>query len=290
MSFKGGICRGSWLVPSLQSRMEDSALISSSDLKHIAEVYCTAGDFPLVGVHTNFAVSGDLHTLACCHFILAFPWKAMGIFPLQKISKKTHQHIFGEILHAPASKWKPRIPSETLSVQLRCCFVLKGWLGVAGGISSLSSLTSTHVILMKYFGGNLAFAFQICFVAPVGGLKLPSQQLSEYQVTQHALMPCHISVFAHSLNSPKHCVPIFFFLQSSRVSEVERIFFSSTFSQIHSESHATQISCLFTTPSTDLMIHPLWYKCLGGHLHHDKICTTTMTVLLHSCLTEYIVP
>lgn len=73
MSFKGGICCRSWLVPSLQSRMEDSALISSSDLKHIAEVYCTAGDFPLVGVHTNFAVSGDLHTLACCHFILAFP-------------------------------------------------------------------------------------------------------------------------------------------------------------------------------------------------------------------------
>lgn len=238
MSFKGGICCRSWLVPSLQSRMEDSALISSSDLKHIAEVYCTAGDFPLVGVHTNFAVSGDLHTLACCHFILAFPWKAMGIFPLQKISKKTHQHIFGEILHAPASKWKPRIPSETLSVQLRCCFVLKGWLGVAGGISSLSSLTSTHVILMKYFGGNLAFAFQICFVAPVGGLKLPSQQLSEYQVTQHALMPCHISVFAHSLNSPKHCVPIFFFftkLQSqwSR----EDIFF------LHFLTNSLRISC-----------------------------------------------
>lgn len=77
------------------------------------------------------------------------------------------------------------------------------------GISSLSSLTYMHVILMKYFGGNLAFTFQICFVAPVGGLKLPSQQLPEYHVTQHALMLCHISVFAHSMNSPKHCVGFF---------------------------------------------------------------------------------
>ena len=78
------------------------------------------------------------------------------------------------------------------------------------GISSLSSLTYMHVILMKYFGGNLAFTLQICFVAPVGGLKLPSQQLPEYHVTQHALMPCHISVFAHSTNSPKHCVGFFY--------------------------------------------------------------------------------
>ncbi|EOB01582.1 hypothetical protein Anapl_10438 [Anas platyrhynchos] len=61
--------------------------------------------------------------------------------------------------------------------------VAEGWLGVAVGISGLSSLTSMHVILVKYFGGNLAFTFQICFIAPVGGSKLPSQQLSEYHTT-----------------------------------------------------------------------------------------------------------
>jgi len=76
---------------------------------------------------------------------------------------------------------------------------------------------------MKYFGGNLAFTFQICFVAPVGGLKMPSQQLPEYHVTQCALMPCHISVFAHSTNSPKHCG--FFFSEGPELAKERRSFF-----------------------------------------------------------------
>ena len=89
--FKGGIGYGSSLVPNLQSRMEeDSALFSSPDLKHVAEVSCTGRDFPLVGVHTNLAVSGYLHMLVCSHFILAFHRKAMGIFPSQQISKNIH--------------------------------------------------------------------------------------------------------------------------------------------------------------------------------------------------------
>lgn len=168
-----------------------------------------------------------------------FLWKTMYILPLQQISKKIlQQNIDREILHTSVRKLKPRIPSEHPFVQLCCCFVLQGWFRVAVGISSLSSLTYMHVILMKYFGGNLAFTFQICFVAPVGGLKLPSQQLPEYHVTQHALMPCHISVFAHSMNSPKHCVS---FLQRSRVSEIERIFFPSL-SHSPPSSHAFPLS------------------------------------------------
>lgn len=163
----------------------------------------------------------------CWYTVISYLYSSekLCIFPLQQISKKIcQQNIDREILHTSVRKLKPRIPSEPLSVQLRCCFVLQGWLRVAVGISSLSSLTYMHVILMKYFGGNLAFTFQICFIAPVGGLKLPSQQLPEYHVTQHALMPCHISVFACSMNSPKHCVG---FLWRPRVSEIERIFFPS---------------------------------------------------------------
>lgn len=173
------------------------------------------------------------------HFILTFLWKTMYIFVLQHISKKIlQQNIDGEILHTSVRKLKPRIPSKHPFVQLCCCFVLQGWFRVAVGISSLSSLTYMHVILMKYFGGNLAFTFQICFVAPVGRLKLPSQQLPEYHVTQHALMPCHISVFAHSMNSPKHCVD---FLRRSRVSEIERVFFPSL-SPSPPSSHAFPLS------------------------------------------------
>lgn len=106
--------------------------------KHIAEV-CSAGqNFPLVGVHTNLAISGYLHMLVYSHFILTFLWKTMCIFPLQRISKKIRQqNIDREILHASVRKLKPRIPSELRSVQLCCCFVLQGWLRVAVGISSL---------------------------------------------------------------------------------------------------------------------------------------------------------
>lgn len=61
----------------------------SSDLKHVAEVCCTGWDFPLVGVLTNLSISGYLHKLlVCSRFICTFHRKAMGIFPLQKMSKK----------------------------------------------------------------------------------------------------------------------------------------------------------------------------------------------------------
>lgn len=77
-------------MPDLQSRTEEDSALFSSDIKHVAEVCCTGWDFPLVGVHTNLAISGYLHMLVCSHFILAFHRKATGIFPLQQISKKIH--------------------------------------------------------------------------------------------------------------------------------------------------------------------------------------------------------
>lgn len=86
-----GICYGICsLVPDFQSRMEEDHLFSSSDLKHVAEVCCRGWNFPLVGVRTNSAISGYLHILVCSHFVLVFYGIAMGIFPLQQISKKMH--------------------------------------------------------------------------------------------------------------------------------------------------------------------------------------------------------
>lgn len=61
--FKGGICCGNSLALSLQSRTEDWALFSSSDLKRTAEFCSAEWNFPLVGVHTNLAISGYLHML-----------------------------------------------------------------------------------------------------------------------------------------------------------------------------------------------------------------------------------
>lgn len=62
--------------------------LSSSTLKHVAEVCCTRWNFPLVGVRTNSAISGYLHILVCSHFILAFYRIAMSIFPFNKFQRK----------------------------------------------------------------------------------------------------------------------------------------------------------------------------------------------------------